>query len=80
MTGIIAEDSRVNVLIRLLGLILIGLGLGFLILTAQGASTATLQPEVVPVYYFLALILMTTGFVGLIAKYKESVTKTQEKA
>jgi flagellar motor component MotA len=77
MGGVIAEDSRVNVLIRLVSLVIIALGIGFAVVTSQGAATATLQPEVVPVYYLCSTILMVVGFVGLIAKYRESGSKPQ---
>ena len=76
MSSINAEDSRVNVLIRLIGSLLVILGIVMTILTSQNAGA--LQPEVIPVYYLCSTILMASGFVALVAKYKESGTpKTQ---
>jgi hypothetical protein len=73
-TAVNTDDSRVNVLIRLLGISLLVLGVAMTILTAQAAAATNLQPEVIPVYYLCSTMLMAAGFVALIAKYKESGT------
>jgi hypothetical protein len=74
MTGIITEDSRVNVLIRLVGIVLLVLGIVMTILTSQAAAATSIQPEVIPVYYLCSTMLMAAGFIALVAKYRESGT------
>ena len=72
------DDSRVNVLIRLLGILFFVFGLAMTILTGQAAASASIQPEVVPVYLLCSAMLMVAGFVALISKYRPSTpTKSQ---
>ena len=71
MSTLNTDDSRVNVLIRLVGIVIFALGAVLTVLTAQ-AAPATLQPEVIPVYYLCSAMLMAAGFMALIAKYKGS--------
>jgi len=78
MSTINAGDSRVNVLIRLMGIMFFVLGAAMTVLTNQAASAASIQPQVVPVFYLCSTMLMVAGFVALISKYKESgAPKTQ---
>jgi len=72
MSTINAPDSRVNVLIRLVGLFLLVLGGSMTYLTFQEAAAATLVPALISVFYLLSSMLMVTGFVALFAKYRES--------
>ncbi len=72
MSGIIAEDSRVNVLIRLVSVFVLALGIALAYMTNQGAASASLQPQVVPVYYLCSMILLVAGFLGFVSKYKQS--------
>jgi hypothetical protein len=72
MSSINAPDSRVNVLIRLVGIMLLALGAGLTYLTYQQVAAALLVPPLVPVMYLCSSMLIVAGFVALIAKYKES--------
>jgi len=64
----------VDALIRLVGLVVLAFGLVLMYYTYQNtpgvASGAGLAPSLVPVYYFLGLLLSTAGFVGAFAKFK----------
>jgi hypothetical protein len=73
-TTVNADDSRVNVLIRLVGVIFVVLGLGMTYETfvQAGASTQVLQPPVVPVLYLCSMMLVIGGFAALVTKYKAS--------
>ena len=71
------DDSRVNVILRLAGIVIFVLGLGMTILT-YNAGAGTLQPPLVPVLYLCSSLLMVAGFVALVSKYKGSgVPKSQ---
>jgi hypothetical protein len=72
MSSINAPDSRVNVLIRLVGIMFFALGAAMTYLTYQEAAAATLVPALVPVLYLLSSMLMVAGFAALMARYKES--------
>jgi hypothetical protein len=72
MSGLNAPDSRVNVLIRLVGIMFFVLGAAMTYLTYQETVAATLVPSLVPVLFLLSSMLMVAGFVALLARYKES--------
>jgi uncharacterized membrane protein YoaK (UPF0700 family) len=72
MSSINASDSRVNVLIRLVGIMFFVLGTAMTYLTYQEAAAATLVPALIPVLYLLSSMLMVAGFAALIARYRES--------
>jgi hypothetical protein len=48
------------------------LGAGMTILTNEAAAAASIQPQVVPVFYLCSVMLMAAGFVALVSKYRES--------
>jgi len=72
MSSINAPDSRVNVLLRLVGIMFLALGAAMTYLTYQEAAAATLVPALVPVLYLLSTMLMVAGFAAFIARYRES--------
>lgn len=71
-TTVNPEDSRVNVLIRLVGILFFVLGVGMTYETFVTASSAGLQPPIIPVLYLLSGMLVIAGLVAIIAKYKPS--------
>jgi hypothetical protein len=73
-TTVNADDSRVNVLIRLMGVIFFVLGIGMTYETFIQTGTKGLQPPVVPVFYLCSMMLVIAGFVALVSKYKGSTT------
>ena len=75
MSGTVnTDDSRVNVVIRLVGILFFVFGIAMIYMTYMGASSAVLQPPLVPVFYLCSTMLTLAGFVALIAKYKPSGT------
>ena len=72
MSSINASDSRVNVLLRLVGIMFFALGAAMTYLTYQEAAAAALVPALIPVLYLLSSMLMVAGFAALMARYKES--------
>ena len=71
-TTLNADDSRVNVLIRLVGIMFLVLGAGMTYETYVQAAAETLQPPLVPVLYLCSIMLVLAGFVAIISKYKGS--------
>jgi len=65
------EDSRVNVIVRLVGIVVFVLGVAMTILTYE-AGAGVLQPPLIPVLYLCSSMLVLAGFMAFIAKYKPS--------
>jgi hypothetical protein len=64
------QESRVNVLLRLVGLIILALGGAMTYLTYVEGSQASIVPQIVPVFYLIALLLMIVGIIAVVTKYK----------
>jgi cation transporter-like permease len=65
-----APGSRVSMMIRLIGLVFLGLGVTLTYFTYLGAGDASIVPQIVPVFYLGSVLLMLVGFVAVIANYK----------
>jgi energy-converting hydrogenase Eha subunit E len=65
-----AQQSRVDALVRLVGLIVFAFGVALIYYTYTNAADSGFAPQLVPVYYFLGLILLVAGAVGAFAKFK----------
>lgn len=72
-TAVNADDSRVNVLIRIVGVMFFALGIAMTYETFIQAGSQVLQPPLVPVLYLCSLMLVVAGFVALVSKYKGSM-------
>ena len=72
-----ADDSRVNVLLRLVGVVVFALGAIMTYETFVNAGADVLQPPLVPVLYLCSGMLVISGLVALIAKYKPSGAPTE---
>jgi hypothetical protein len=72
-----ADDSRVNVLLRLVGAAFFVLGAIMTYETFVNAGADVLQPPLVPVLYLLSGMLVIAGFLALIAKYRPSGGPTE---
>jgi len=59
------SQQRISALLRVIALLCIIMG-GLLV---YFVSETTLIPQLVPIFYFLAALLIFVGFVVLIAKY-----------
>ncbi|MDA4132013.1 MAG: hypothetical protein OK454_02650 [Thaumarchaeota archaeon] len=71
------DDSRVNVVLRLVGVIVFVLGVIMTYETFVNAGGDVLQPPLVPVLYLCSGMLVVAGFVALVAKYKPSGGPTE---
>ena len=65
-----AQQSRVDALIRIVGIIILLFGVGLLYYTNVNAGDSGFAPDLVVVYYFLGLILLVVGLIGTFAKFK----------
>ncbi len=57
-------------IIRLTGMLLLALGVVLTYLTYSEAAAADIVPQIVPVFYLGAGLLIVVGFVAVIAKYE----------
>ncbi len=65
-----AQQSRVDALVRLLGLLILGLGAAMLYLTYSNSTVVGIAPEIVTVNYSLGLLLLVVGSFAAFAKFK----------
>jgi hypothetical protein len=65
-----AQQSRVDALVRLLGLVLLAFGLLMLYYTNINANTAGVAPEIVTVNYSLGLLMSVVGAFATFSKFK----------
>ena len=61
--------SRVTMMIRLLGTAFLVLGAALTYFTYEGAGDSSIVPQIVPVFYLGAGLLMVVGFVALVVNY-----------
>ena len=65
-----AQQSRVDALIRIVGLLMLVFGAVTIYYTYANASDPGFAPELAVVYYFLGLVLVIVGLLGAFAKFK----------
>jgi hypothetical protein len=65
-----AQQSRVDALVRLLGLIVLAFGVLMLYYTYSNANTAGIAPEIITVNYSLGLLLSVVGLFAAFSKFK----------
>lgn len=65
-----AEQSRVDALVRLLGLIVLAFGLLMLYYTYTNANAAGMVPEIVTMNYSLGALLSVVGLFATFSKFK----------
>jgi hypothetical protein len=65
-----AEQSRVDALVRLLGLIILVFGILMLYYTYANASAAGVVSEIVTINYSLGVLLSVVGLFATFAKFK----------
>jgi hypothetical protein len=65
-----AQQSRVDALIRIVGLVVLVFGVGLIYYTNVNAGDSGFAPDLVIIYYFLGLILLVVGLIGAFAKFK----------
>jgi hypothetical protein len=61
-----AVESRLNILVRLLGVIFLIFGMVLAALTAS----SPIIPQVSPLFYFISIIMVVSGLLAVVAKLK----------
>jgi hypothetical protein len=64
------QEARVGALIRLAGIIVFAFGAVMIYLTYTEAAQSNIVPQIVPVFYLVAGLLVVTGFTAIIARLK----------
>ena len=65
-----AQQSRVDALVRLLGLFVMGLGAALVYFTYANTTVVGIAPEIITVNYALGLLLLVVGLFAAFAKFK----------
>lgn len=65
-----AQQSRVDALVRMLGLIVLVFGAAMIYLTYSNAGVAGIAPEIVTINYSLGVLLTVVGLFATFAKFK----------
>ncbi|MDA4127227.1 MAG: hypothetical protein OK452_08525 [Thaumarchaeota archaeon] len=65
-----AQQSRVDALVRMLGLVVLAFGIAMVYLTYGNATVPGIAPEIVTINYSLGLLLLVVGLFATFAKFK----------
>jgi hypothetical protein len=65
-----AQQSRVDALVRLLGLVVLGFGAALIYFTWANATAAGVAPAIVTINYSLGILLLVVGLFASFAKFK----------
>lgn len=66
-----AQESRIDALIRIMGVVVLIFGAALVYSTYANASALNIQePALVPIYYVLGIILLASGLLASFAKFK----------
>jgi uncharacterized protein YjeT (DUF2065 family) len=69
-TTFTAQQSRVDALVRLLGLVVLVFGALMLYYTYSNATASGIAPEIVTINYALGFLLLVVGLLATFAKFK----------
>ncbi len=64
------QESRVDALVRLVGFLVFALGATLAYFTYVEGAAATIVPQVVPVFYLVAALLILVGFLAMVSKFR----------
>lgn len=65
-----AQQSRVDALIRLVGLVSLAFGVVLIYLSYANATVTGIAPEIIAVNYALGILLVVVGLLAAFAKFK----------
>ena len=65
-----AQQSRVDALIRLVGIITLAFGAALVYLSYANAAVPGIAPEIITVNVALGILLVVVGLLALLAKFK----------
>ena len=64
------QQSRVDALVRLVGFLVFALGATLAYFTYIEAAAAGIVPQIVPVFYLIAVLLLFFGLLAIFAKFR----------
>jgi energy-converting hydrogenase Eha subunit E len=70
MATFTAQQSRVDALVRLLGLVILAFGAAMVYFTYENATVTSIAPEIITINYALGLLLFVVGLFATFAKFK----------
>jgi uncharacterized protein YjeT (DUF2065 family) len=65
-----AQQSRVDALIRLVGIVTLAFGAALVYFSAVNATVPGIAPEIITVNIALGLLLVVVGFLAVFSKFK----------
>lgn len=65
-----AQQSRVDALVRLMGLIVLAFGVAMVYFTYINATSTSIAPEIITINYALGVLLLIAGGIATMAKFK----------
>ena len=68
--GIIPQQSRVDALIRLMGLVVLGFGALLIYFTYSDGAVSGVASEIISINYALGVLLVLVGLFASFAKFK----------
>ncbi len=64
------QESRVDALVRLVGFLVFALGAALTYFTYIEAAAADIVPQIAPVFYLIAALLLFFGLLAMVAKFR----------
>jgi hypothetical protein len=64
------QQSRIDILIRVVGMITLGFGAALVYYSVANAGTAGIAPEIITINTSLGVLLAVVGFLAFFAKFK----------
>ncbi len=65
-----AQQSRVDALVRLLGLVVLVFGAAMVYFTYTDGAVSGIAPEIITINYSLGILLLVVGLLATFAKFK----------
>lgn len=68
--SVTAQESRVDALVRIMGVLVLAFGAAMIYLTYSDPAASGQAPALVSAYYVLGLVLLVAGFLAAFSKFK----------
>lgn len=65
-----AQQSRVDALVRMLGVVVLVFGAAMVYITYLNATVASIAPQIITINYSLGILLLIVGLFATFAKFK----------
>jgi hypothetical protein len=68
--SVAAQESRVDALVRIMGVLVLVFGAAMIYLTYANAAVSGQAPPLVPIYYAIGILLFVVGCLAVFSKFK----------